>query len=67
MRPEAAKPMFSATLKPHLELVLSQPDGQPWRLTFSPGIERFIGYYPRLDGIDCGGPLLSFARIDFID
>ncbi len=46
-----------------VELVLRLPDGAPWSLTFSPGIERFIGYYPRLDGIDAGGPLLSFRTI----
>jgi len=46
-----------------VELVLRLPDGAPWSLTFSPGIERFIGYYPRLDGIDPGDPLLSFRTI----
>lgn len=46
-----------------VELVLRAPDGQPWSLTFSPGIERFIGYYPRLDGINAAGPLLAFSRI----
>jgi hypothetical protein len=45
-----------------VELVLRLPDGRPWSLTFSPGIERFIGYYPRLDGIDPGGDLLSFRE-----
>lgn len=43
-----------------LELVLRLADGSPWRLTVSSGMERFIGYYPRVDGIDAGGPLLSF-------
>jgi hypothetical protein len=46
-----------------LELVLRLPDGRPWSLTFSPGIERFIGYYPRLDGVDPGGALLSFRTL----
>ncbi|HEX8572836.1 MAG TPA: hypothetical protein VF759_08800 [Allosphingosinicella sp.] len=45
---------------PRLELVLSLADGSPWRLTVSPGIEAFIGNYPRLEGIDCGEPLLRF-------
>lgn len=44
-----------------VELVLNTPDGRPWRLTVSPGMERFIGYYPRVEGIDPGGPLLRFA------
>jgi len=43
-----------------LELVLRLADGSPWRLTLSPGMERFIGYYPRIDGFDPGGPLLRF-------
>jgi hypothetical protein len=43
-----------------LELVLRLADGSPWRLTVSPGMERFIGYYPRLEGIDAGGPVLRF-------
>jgi hypothetical protein len=43
-----------------LELVLRLADGTPWRLTLSPGMERFIGFYPRVDGIDAGGPLLRF-------
>jgi len=46
-----------------VELVLRLPDGRPWSLTFSPGIERFIGYYPRLDGIDPGGALLTFRAV----
>lgn len=45
---------------PGLELVLRTEDGSLWRLTVSPGIERFIGAYPLVDGIDAGGPLLSF-------
>ena len=47
-----------------VELVLRLADGSPWRLTVSPGIERFIGYYPRVDGIDPGGPLLRFRIAD---
>jgi hypothetical protein len=45
-----------------VELVLRLPDGSPWSLSFSPGIERFIGRYPRLEGIDPGGSLLEFTR-----
>lgn len=47
-----------------LELVLRLEDGSPWRLTVSAGVERFIGYYPRLDGFDTGGPLLRFQVVD---
>lgn len=46
-----------------LELLLRLADGSPWRLTVSRGMERFIGPYPRLDGIDSGGPLLRFAAV----
>lgn len=47
-----------------VELVLRLEDGSPWRLTVSTGMERFIGYYPRVDGLDAGGPLLSFRTVD---
>jgi hypothetical protein len=52
--------MFSVSESPRVELLLWQPDGQPWSVTFSPGVERFIGAYARLDGIDPGGPLLEY-------
>lgn len=58
--------MFSATVFPRVELRLTLPDGSPWSVAFSPGIERFIGPYPRVEGIDCGGPLLSFERIETV-
>lgn len=47
-----------------LELVLLLADGSPWRLSVAPGMERFIGLYPRVDGIDPGGPLLRFEVAD---
>ena len=43
-----------------LELTLRLADGSPWRLTMSNGMEQFVGYYPRIEGIDAGGPLLRF-------
>jgi hypothetical protein len=52
------------TLTASVELVLRLADGTPWRLSMSPGMECFIGSYPRVDGIDCGGPLLSFRIAD---
>lgn len=30
----------------------------------SAGMERFIGYYAKVDGIDSGEPLLAFRAID---
>ncbi|MFL6843713.1 MAG: hypothetical protein ACJ8ER_02395 [Allosphingosinicella sp.] len=62
MRSNAA---FSPLAAPaRVELVLRLADGSPWRLAFSAGMERFIGAYPRLDGIDPGGPLLRFRLAD---
>ena len=45
------------------ELVLRLPDGSPWVLGMSAGMERFIGWYPRVDGIDAGGPLLCYRAV----
>lgn len=47
-----------------LELVLLCEDGSDWRLTVSVGIDRFIGHYPLVDGLDADGPLLRFRVID---
>lgn len=56
---------LSAVADPgRIELVLRLADGTPWRLTLSPGMERFVGYYPRVEGIDPGGPLLRFEVAD---
>jgi hypothetical protein len=46
-----------------VELVLRLTDGSPWRLTVSSGMEQFIGYYARVEGIDPDGPLLRFRSI----
>jgi hypothetical protein len=45
-----------------VELVLRDDAGAPWVLTLSPGMEKFIGSYPRVDGFDAGGPLIAFRR-----
>lgn len=55
--------MFSVRQGPRVELLLWQADGRPWSVTFSAGIERFIGAYPRLDAVGAGGPLLEFRAI----
>jgi hypothetical protein len=55
--------MFSASVAPRVELLLWRPDGDPWIVSFSPGIERFIGHYPRLGGIMSDGPLLEFQTV----
>ncbi|HEX8467712.1 MAG TPA: hypothetical protein VF620_07900 [Allosphingosinicella sp.] len=46
--------------RPRVELQLCLDDGRPWTLTLSAGMERFIGYYPKVEGLRSGGPLLSF-------
>ena len=48
---------------PRLELVLRAADGCPWTLSVSAGMERFIGHYPRVEGIDPDGPLLRFRSV----
>jgi hypothetical protein len=45
-----------------VDLVLRLPEGESWVVSFSPGIERFIGHYPRLDAIAPEGTLLTFSR-----
>jgi hypothetical protein len=45
-----------------VELVLNSAEGEPWTLRMSPGIEQFVGWYPRLGGIDPGGPLMVFRE-----
>jgi hypothetical protein len=43
-----------------LELELRDESGAAWVLTLSAGMERFVGAYPRIDGFDTGGPLITF-------
>jgi len=45
------------------ELVLVAADGSAWPVSMSPGIERFIGAYPRLPGLESESGLLSFRSI----
>ncbi|MEA3014175.1 MAG: hypothetical protein QOD42_2720 [Sphingomonadales bacterium] len=45
-----------------VELVLRLAEGEAWTVSFSPGIERFIGHYPRLPEIAPDGTLLTFSR-----
>jgi hypothetical protein len=52
------------TARPRVELLLCLDDGRPWALTVSAGMERFIGYYPKVDGLRSDGPLLTFQPAD---
>ena len=45
------------------ELELRLSDGSHWTLSVSPGMERFIGRYPRLPGIAPDGGLLTFRSV----
>ena len=49
---------------PALELVLRLEDGSPWRLSFSAGMERFIGHYPLVEGLQPDRSLLCFRAPD---
>ena len=46
-----------------VELVLTSCTGAPWQLSVSPGVERFIGRYPRIDGLVAEGALLEFRTV----
>lgn len=46
-----------------IELVLHDADGTPWPLVVAPEMVRFIGRYPRVEGIGGGGPLLRFRPL----
>ena len=54
----------SSTETRTLYLVLRRDEGPAWTVRFSAGIEQFIGLYPRLDGFDCGEPLLVYREVD---
>ena len=60
MKPEARPLMFDADLSPRLELALHTRDGAPWVLKLAPAMVRFIGHYPRIDGIGTDSPLLEY-------
>jgi hypothetical protein len=55
---------FDGFEAPRVELVLFDRHEREWTLTVSAGMERFIGFYPRLDGIASDGPLLRYRVAD---
>ena len=63
MRTDISKFLLGASRPARVELLLTRPDGSPWTLTVSPGVERFIGYYPRLEGFACAGPLIEYHKV----
>ena len=62
MRPDSAPALFGAPVAQRVELVLYR-DGAPWVLSVAPGVERFIGRYPRIEGIDAKAPLLDYRLV----
>jgi hypothetical protein len=48
---------------PQMELMLRLPGGAPWPLRFSADIQPFIGHYVRVEGMDCGAPLLTYRMV----
>jgi hypothetical protein len=65
MRSLVASPFFAAAVRGRVELVLRREDGSEWSVSVSPGIEQFIGFYPRICGIASpDGPLLDYRAAD---
>jgi hypothetical protein len=54
------RPTLTPSRRPACELVLRDAEGAPWVLRLSPGMERFIGSYPRIEEFGDDGPLLVF-------
>jgi hypothetical protein len=62
MKMDTFRALFRAPAPPRVELVLFKEDGARWVLNVSPGIEKFIGSYPRLEGIKGTTPLLVYHK-----
>ena len=54
---------FNATAPERMELVLYLPGNRLWSVTVSPGVERFIGHYPRIDGFNAGPGLIEYRPV----
>jgi hypothetical protein len=61
MQPAFAFPPTALAVR--RELSLRTGDGEDWVLSVSPGVERFIGAYPRLPDFDVGAPLIAFRTV----
>jgi hypothetical protein len=44
-----------------ISLTLWTPEGHPWTLTMSAGMEVFVGRYRRLKDFDCGSGLIRYS------
>lgn len=64
MRTSEPSPFFTSAPRGRIELVLRREDGSDWTLSLSPGMEQFVGFYPRICGIASpDGPLLAFRTV----
>lgn len=61
MQPHA--PFASRAATGQVQLMLQDAAGDPWPLTLSPAMVRFIGRYPRVEGIGRDGGLLLFRSL----
>jgi hypothetical protein len=43
-----------------IQLMLKTRDGDPWNLSLSAGMERFVGHYSRVPGLSSDGQLLEY-------
>jgi hypothetical protein len=59
LRAERLEPLQSVS---RIWLRLRSPDGE-WGVALSPGMERFIGPYPRVPGLSSGGALLDYQPV----
>ena len=50
-------------LEARLQLMLRNPHGGRWTVTFSDGVERFIGHYPRVPGLGSDRGLLEYRPL----
>ena len=63
MPTETSRAMFKLKAPERMELVVHLPAGETWTVSGSPGIQRFIGFYPRIPGIDGGTGLLEYRPV----
>ncbi len=60
LRTERPAPALST---PRVQLMLRTTDGRRWGVTFSEGMERFIGHYPRVPGLHSESPILDYRPV----
>jgi hypothetical protein len=62
MYPLRAERLQSPQSVSMIQLRLRTPDGD-WGVTLSPGMERFIGPYPRVPGLSSGSAFLDYQPV----